>query len=125
MRDPNIVIANNISKQLKAVNKKQTELAEVLGVSRQTVSKMLTGARSINAIELKAIADFCKTSMEVLVAVPDNLSDTDVVHAFMGKVKTDEAKRGIEIADELIDMYLFHNKVHENAVIAMDDWSDL
>lgn len=121
----NMIIINNINKCLKSNKKKQADLAEAMGVSRQTISKILTGARSINAVELKQIADFCKTTMDALVAVPKIPLESDVVRVFMGKVKTAEAKKGIELADELIELFLFHDKVHENAVVQMDGWSDL
>lgn len=40
--------------------------------------------------------------------------DTNVIHAFMGRVKTEEARKGIQLADELSDMILFHTRVCEN-----------
>ena len=36
------------------------------------------------------------------------------IHAFMGRVKTEEARKGIQLADELSDMILFHTRVCEN-----------
>ena len=50
MLDVNMMIANNIQNQLKKENKKQIDLAEGIGVSRQTMSKIMNGARAINAI---------------------------------------------------------------------------
>ena len=46
------LIANNIQAELKKENKKQVDLAERIGVSKQTMSKIMNGARAINAIEL-------------------------------------------------------------------------
>ena len=57
MLDVNMMIANNIQNQLKKANKKQIDLAEGIGVSRQTMSKIMNGARAINAIELHKISD--------------------------------------------------------------------
>ena len=34
----------------------------------------------------------------------------NVIHAFMGRVKTEEARKGIQLADELSDMILFHTR---------------
>lgn len=123
--DMNALIASNITSYMKKIHKKQVDLAEYLGISRQTVSKMLTGARSINAIELKQIAEFCGTTMEKLTEIPATKTfDMDQVHVFMGKVKTAEAIKGIEIADELIDLFLFHDQVQKNGM-EMAEWSDL
>ncbi len=72
MIDMNLIIARNVSNALKNAGKKQSELAVALDCSKQIVSNMLSGARSITAPELKRIADFCNTSMDTLVALPLN-----------------------------------------------------
>lgn len=124
MIDMNEVLAKNITAALKKAGIKQSELAEKLVLSKQVVSNMLLGSRTISAIELKKIADICNVSMEQLVSYDENI-DTDVIHLFMGQVKTDEAKRSIEIADELIDLYLFHDQVFNNHANAKKQRSSL
>ncbi len=111
--DMNKIMLGNINSMMKKQNKKQVELAEQLDVSRQIVNKMLSGARIINAIELKKIADFLDVEMDVLLTVYENQS-MDLVKAFMGKVSSKEAEEGIVIADEIIDMILFQKKYHNN-----------
>lgn len=125
MIDMNMVIANNISSCLAQNHKKQVELAEHLGVSRQVVSKMLNGARTIHAAELREIADFCSTSMENLTTIPNNYEEADVFHAFMGRVRTDVARQSIRDIDKMIDMILFHSKVKENGMAMREEWNDL
>ena len=125
MADMNIVIANNISSCLVQNHKKQVELADHLGVSRQVVSKMLNGARTITAAELRKIADFCNTSMEILTMIPQNYEETDVFHLFMGRVSTDAARKSIRDIEKMIDMILFHSKVKENGMAMRKEWSDL
>lgn len=115
MLDANVIIAQNISICLKQKEKKQSDLAAALDYTRQTVSKMLNGSRSINAVELKRIADFCGVAMETLVAIPKDPRAIPTAHAFMGKVKTDEARRGIEIADRICKMYAFYSRSIANA----------
>ena len=105
MLDVNMMIANNIQNQLKKENKKQIDLAEGIGVSRQTMSKIMNGARAINAIELHKISEYLHVPMETLMKMPEHPVDTNVIHAFMGRVKTPEARRGIQIADELSDIF--------------------
>lgn len=41
MLDLNMIIANNIQAELKKENKKQVDLAEEIGVSKQTMSKIM------------------------------------------------------------------------------------
>lgn len=68
---------------------------------------------------------FAMFPMESLVALPEKPGETNVVRAFMNQVKTDEARKGIEIADKLIDMYLFHSRVHNSGVADMSERSSL
>lgn len=124
MVDMNMIIAGNILNLLKKQNKKQTDLAEALGTNKQTVNKMLNGARMINAIELKSISDYLGVKMEELTKISLGYEDTDIVRAFMGKVQSDEARQALKIADELSDMILFHRRVRENGTVMMTPWED-
>ncbi len=124
MVDMNMMIASNILALLKKQNKKQTELAEALGTNKQTVNKMLNGTRMINAVELKAIADYLGVKMEELTRISSRQADTNVVHAFMGKVQSEQAKQALRTADELSDMILFHKRVRENGNAMMTAWED-
>jgi hypothetical protein len=89
---------------------------------------MLNGARMINAVELKQIADFLGVKMEELTKIRGNdintsdMADMDIAHAFMGKVESRQAKNALEIADKLSDMILFHSRVRENGVEMMEAW---
>lgn len=122
MADMNAMIASNILAILKQQNKKQIDLAKALNTNKQTVSKMLGGTRMINAIELKQIADFLGVKMEALTKIQGNAVDTDIVHAFMGKVESEQAKNALKIADTLSDMILFHSRVRENGTVMMEAW---
>ena len=121
VNDINMMIAKNIITILKTQNKKQVELAEALQINKQTISKMLNGARMINSIELKQIADFLGVKMEELTKIPKEVPNTDLIHVVMGKVETKEAQKALEIADKLSDMILFHSKVRENGVEMMEE----
>lgn len=120
MSDINMMIARNILAILKKQNKKQVDLAEALQTNKQTVSKMLNGVRMINAIELKQIADFLGVKMEELTKIPENVPNTDVIHVFMGKIESEQAKNALQIADQLSDMILFHNRIRENGIKMME-----
>ena len=102
------IISNNIMNIMKQNGKKQIDLADYLGVSKQVISKMLTGGRMINAIELQKISEFLGTSMENLVKRPEVVQETNAIKAFMGKVETQEAKDGLGIADEIANLICFY-----------------
>ena len=118
----NEIISHNIMNIMKQNDKKQVELAGYLGVSKQITSKMLSGSRMINAVELQKIAEFLNVSMESLVKVPQVIPETNTVKAFMGKVESQEAKDGLAIADEIANMICFYARTHENAIEMMQPW---
>lgn len=122
MVNMNELISNNIISTMKRNGKKQIDLANYIGVSKQVVSKMLSGARMINAVELQKIAEFLCVSMESLVWVPEVVSETNTVKAFMGIVESKEAKEGLRIADEIADMICFYSRTRENAEEMMQPW---
>lgn len=122
MLDMNSVIANNILILLKKQNKKQQDLADGIGTSKQVVSKMLNGSRAINAIELSKIATFLNVSMDVLVKLPVIPQETSFTLAFMGRVTSDGGRKALEIADTLSDMILFHTRVRENGINMLQPW---
>ena len=124
MLDMNVVIAGNILGLLKKQNKKQTDLADALETNKQTVNKMLNGTRAISAVELTLIAEYLGVKMEELTRISSKQADTNVVHAFMGKVQSEQARQALQIADELSDMILFHKRIRENGSAMMTVWGD-
>lgn len=120
--DINMIIASNILGILKKQGKKQIDLADGIGVSKQTVSKMLNGDRTINAVELKRIADYLKVSMESIMQMPETPIATDAIHTFIGRVETNEARDALKVADEVSDMILFHSRVRRNGTAMMQPW---
>ena len=122
MVDMNMIIAENILHLLKHQNRKQTELADSIGTNKQTINKMLNGSRMINAIELKMIADFFGVKMEELTRIPKTSIERDIVHVFMGKVDSEQARTALKTADMLSDMILFHKRVRENGAAMMEAW---
>ena len=116
------IISNNIMNIMKQNGKKQIDLADYLGVSKQVISKMLTGGRMINAIELQKISEFLGTSMENLVKRPEVFQETNAIKVFMGKVETQEARDGLKIADEIANLICFYARIRENAEEMMKPW---
>lgn len=122
MLDMNLVIANNILIRLREQNKKQVDLADGIGISKQIVSKMLNGSRTINAIELRRIAEYLGVTMDTLAKLPEVPQENNIIHAFMGRVTSEGGKNALAIADKLSDMILFHSKVRANGVQMMQPW---
>jgi len=121
MLNMNEVISSNIMKHLKK-RKRQIDLANYMGISKQIVSNMLSGTRTINAVELKELAFFFKIPMEELVKIPEKVNEVNVVRAFMGKVDSESAKKGLEIADQLANLICFYAKANDTAEKMMQPW---
>ena len=118
----NATISNNILTLLRKNGKRQNELADALGVSKQIMSNMLSGNRMINAIELRKIADFFDVTMEKLMESTEDADSMDAIHVFMGEVKTPAARKSLEIADKLADMILYYARLRENAEQMNQSW---
>jgi transcriptional regulator with XRE-family HTH domain len=118
----NEIISNNIMNSMKQNGKKQIDLAGYLDVSKQIISKMLSGARVINVVELQKIAEFLGVSMESLVKISKVVPETNAVKAFMGRVESLEAKEGLKIADEIAGMICFYARTRENAEKMLQPW---
>lgn len=118
----NATISNNIQMLLRQNGKRQNDLADALGVSKQIVSNMLSGNRMINAVELRQIADFLGVTMEKLMETSEEAESMDAIHVFMGEVKTPAARKSLEIADKLADMILYYARLRENAEQMNQSW---
>ena len=93
--DVNRIIANNIQAELEKRNIKPVDLAKEIGISKQTMNKMMDGIRTINAVELHKIAEYLHVSMDCLMKMPEKPIDTNVIQSIMARVKTEEAIKGI------------------------------
>ena len=120
--DVNRIIANNIQAELEKRNIKPVDLAKEIGISKQTMNKMMDGIRTINAVELHKIAEYLHVSMDCLMKMPEKPIDTNVIQSIMARVKTKEARKGIQLADRLSDMILFHTRVLENGKRMEQSW---
>ena len=75
----------------------------------------MNGAKAINAIELHKISEYLHVSIDSLMKMPKKPMDMNVISCGLwGVIKTEEARKGIQLADELSDMILFHTRVCEN-----------
>ena len=124
MYNMNRAIGNNIRAYLKKIGKSPSDLAGYLGTTRLAVGNMLDGSRTINAMELREIALFCKVSVADLVKAPKDGGRMDVMQPLIGKVGSDSARRGLETADRIADLICFYAKANENAEQMMQLWGE-
>lgn len=122
MPDMNEIIRENIIREMKRAGKKQVELAGDIGVSRQTMSKMLGGERSVSASEIARIAEALDVSVDTLVKLRAVKTGTNPLRVFMGKVETPEAEEALGFADILSDLICFHASSRENGEALNVSW---
>ena len=68
MLGANMIIANNIRAELEKENKNQSDLAKEIGVSKKTMSKIMSGAR--------AISECLNATIGSLLKIPESSEDT-------------------------------------------------
>ena len=127
MYNMNQAIGNNIRKHLKKIGKSPSDLAGYLGTTRLSVGNMLDGSRTVNAMELREIALFCKVSVADLVKASKDGGGMDVVQPLIGKAGSDfsdSVRKGLETADQIADMICFYAKANENAEEMMRPWEE-
>ena len=123
----NKAIGNNIREHLKKIGKSPSDLAGYLGTTRLSVGNMLDGSRTVNAMELREIALFCKVSVADLVKASKDGGGMDVVQPLIGKGGSDfsdAVRKGLETADRIADMSCFYAKANENAEEMMQPWEE-
>lgn len=113
-----------IQQNLKKNNRTQTDLANYLGVSKQTMSKMLSGARMINAKELIEIANYFNIKIDDLFIKEKKDKETNDVYALMGKVESEQAKQAIKNVDKIADLIIFHTNIRNNFEEMNTPWDD-
>ena len=121
----NKAIGNNIREHLKKIGKSPSDLAGYLGTTRLSVGNMLDGSRTINAMELREIALFCKVSVADLVKPSKDGGEMNVMQSLIGKAGSnfsDSARKGLETADQIADMICFYAKANESAEEMLQPW---
>ena len=125
MYNMNKAIGNNIRAYLKKIGKSPSDLAGYLGTTRLAVGNMLDGSRTVNAMELREIALFCKVSVADLVKVPKDGGKMDVMQiGKAGSDFSDSARKGLETADRIADLICFYAKANESAKDMMQAWGE-
>lgn len=95
-------VGNNIQNILIANNKSQQYLADKLDVSKQVMSKIVTGSKAINVAEITQIANALDVPVDALLQVRQK-NEMEHNFDFMGRVDNKETKEKIEFLKTVID----------------------
>lgn len=99
------LVGNNILNILSQNGLTQQYLADKLEISKQVMSKIISGGKAINVIEISQIANALDVSTDLLLKVDNN---EKVYHnfSFMGNVSNGATKEKIEVLQNVIDELL-------------------
>lgn len=89
----NFQIGERIRECRKLKNMSQSELAEVIGVSDNTISNMETGNNNVKLKNIEKVADFFKVSLDYLVkGIGKAPFDDDFLNRYYKLSQTDKKK---------------------------------
>ena len=115
MTSLNSTVGKRIQERLDEIGWSQSRLAEELDVSRQIVNKIVHGRKNVTLEEIILIAGILGISLEVLVEEKnENEVEEDPMINFMGEVDTQEAKKGLSKAKEVMDLIIFHRDINDS-----------
>lgn len=95
-------VGANIQKQLDAKGFTQQRLADILGISKQVMNKIIKGNKAINVNELAKIASVLGTTTDELLTVSGEPTSVDSF-SFMGSVTCEETREKINLMRQAID----------------------
>ena len=95
-------VGANIQKQLEAKGFTQQRLADILGISKQVMNKIIKGNKAINVNELSRIASALGTTTDELLTVGGESASVDSL-SFMGSVSCEETRERINLMRQAID----------------------
>ena len=98
-------VGNNILNSLTAQGRTQQSLADSLGISKQVMSKIISGSKAINVAEISKIANVLDVSVDRLLATNTEYEKTHVF-AFMGQVENEQTKEKLKFLQTVIDEIL-------------------
>ncbi len=99
-------VGENIQGVLLRQGKTQQYLADKLGISKQVMNKIISGAKAINVVEISRIAQILNVAVEDLLAVT-LAQEPSHSFSFMGKVENEQTREKIEFLKNVIDEILF------------------
>jgi transcriptional regulator with XRE-family HTH domain len=101
------LVGKNISTILEQKRITQQNLADILGVSKQVLSKIIKGQKAINVSEISMISKALGVSIESLLDVESQTTNLSPQFSFMGELKKEKTKEKVDFLRHVIDEMLF------------------
>lgn len=95
-------VGANIQKHLDMKGLTQQQLADILGISKQVMNKIIKGSECINVNELSKIASIIGTSADELLTIPSESVSVDTL-SFMGNIHDESTLEKVSLIRSAID----------------------
>lgn len=116
MIDMNMIIAENIRREMNRQAKSSYDLLVATGLSTKELRERMEGTKAFSARELREVAGFLGTTTQALAKLPENYKELDSISQLHKKCATENQHKAVDVADKLSDIILFHKKVRSNGV---------
>jgi len=101
------MVGKNISDLIAQKPMTQQCLADILGVSRQVMGKIVKGQKAINVREIDMISKALGVSVEMLLDVTSQTPDVSPQFSFMGELRSEKTRKKVDLLRTVIDEILF------------------
>ena len=101
------LVGENILDTLERKKMTQQSLADMLGVSKQVLSKIIKGRKATNVNEITMISKALGVSVDSLINVKMQAPDLLPQFSFMGKIENKATKEKFDMLRHVIDELLF------------------
>lgn len=102
----------NIQQLLKERSMTQQALADAMGISKQVMSKIVSGAKAINVAEISRIASALGATVDRLLVPVPRATEVEAF-SFMGKITNDRTREKITVLNEVIREILLLEEIAE------------
>ena len=100
-------VGRNISNTLEQKRITQQNLADLLGVSKQVLSKIIKGQKAINVSEISMISKALGVSTDSLLDIRSQSPNLSPQFSFMGELKKETTREKVNLLRNVIDELLF------------------
>ncbi len=105
-------VGSNIQRLLKDKGMSQQDLAGKLGVSKQVMSKIISGAKAINVAEISRIATTLAISVDDLLEINNKTDDVEAFN-FMGEIHSEHTREKVSHLQNVISELLLLDEIME------------
>lgn len=103
-------VGSNIQRLLKNRGMSQQDLADKLGVSKQVMSKIISGAKAINVAEISRIATILAITVDELLHSTGKAEGVEAF-SFMGEIHSEYTREKVSHIQNVINELIFLDEI--------------